>query len=189
MTEHLWLQELRDRTIRDELDRRHPDRVQLRPKDVSGLARALDVRDAMWEGTIEHAKQLPPPLLHERVDGEYSFVETFRHLLFAWDSWLTRMVLRVPNAYHEWAVAPDSLAASVVELEPVLAVRAERTARIRDYLASATDADLSTVVSPPDTTGFPQTDHPVLYCFRVVLNDEWWHHQYATRDLAALRDQ
>jgi hypothetical protein len=29
-------------------------------------------------------------------------------------------------------------------------------------------------------------DQPALYCFRVVLHEEWWHHHFATRDLAML---
>jgi hypothetical protein len=26
----------------------------------------------------------------------------------------------------------------------------------------------------------------VIDCFRVVFREEWWHHQFATRDLAAI---
>ena len=188
VTEHLWLQELRDRTIHDELDRQHPDRVQLRPKDVSGLARALDVRDAMWDGSIERAQKLPPLLLHERVGGES---RSSRRSATCCSRW-TRGSLgwcfgcRTHTRVGGRARLPRSVRrrARTRARGPCRAHR-----RIRDYLASATDADLSTVVSPPDTTGFPQTDHPVLYCFRVVLHDEWWHHQYATRDLDALRDR
>lgn len=107
MTEFVWTDELKDATIRDELDRRHPQRIKLRPTDVAGLQQASDVVEEMWAPTIERARRLPPPMLHERVNGEYSFVETLRHLLFAWDAWLPRMVLRVSNGYHDWAVPPD----------------------------------------------------------------------------------
>jgi uncharacterized damage-inducible protein DinB len=190
VTEFVWTDELKDVSVRDELDRRHPERTKLRPTDVSGLRQAFDVVEEMWARTIERARRLPPPKLHERVDGEYSFVETLRHLLFAWDAWLTRMVLRVPDAYHEWSVPPDLPADAPPDtgpdLDPVLEVRAERSARIRDYLSRATAADLTSVVSPPDPSGHPQGDHRVLYCFRVVLNEEWWHHRYAARDLAVL---
>ena len=31
---------------------------------------------------------LPPDLLHERVDDEWSFIETLRHLVFATDAWV-----------------------------------------------------------------------------------------------------
>lgn len=176
--------------VEAELDRRHPERTKLRPTDVDGLRAAFDVVEEMWAPTIGRARRLPPQKLHERVDGEYSFVETLRHLVFATDAWLTRMVLRVPNAYHEWAVPPDLPPDAPPDtgpgLDPVLEVRAGRTARLRGYLASATQDDLSATVSAPDSTGHPQGTHRVLDCFRVVLDEEWWHHQYATRDLDVL---
>ena len=99
-------------------------------------------------------------------------------------------MLRVPDAYHEWAVPPDLPPDAPPDtgpgLDSVLEVRAERMGRIRDYLSSATDADLAAVHAAPDPTGHPQGKHKVLDCFGVVLNEEWWHHQYATRDLAVL---
>lgn len=176
--------------IEAELDRRHPERTKLRPTDVDGLRTAFDVAEDMWAQTIERARRLPQAKLHERVGGEYSFVETLRHLIFATDSWLTRLVLRVPNAYHEWAVPPDlppdAPPDTGPELDDVLEIRAERLARLRDYLSTATQADLSAMVSAPDPTGHPQGTHRVLDCFGVVLREEWWHNRYATRDLAVL---
>jgi len=176
--------------IEAELDRRHPERTKLRPTDVEGLRVAFDVVDDMWKQTIERARRLPEPQLHERVGGEYSFVETLRHLIFATDSWVVRLVLRVPNAYHEWALPPDLPVDAPPDtgpgLDAVLEVRAERMARIRDYLSHATPTDLVATMSPPDPTGHPQGNHRVLDCFRIVLREEWWHNQYATRDLAIL---
>ena len=93
--------------VEAELDRRHPERTELRPTDGAGLRRGFDVVDEMWAPTLAEARRRPPDQLHQRVDGEFSFVETLRHLLFATDAWLTRMVLRVPNAYHELALPPD----------------------------------------------------------------------------------
>lgn len=176
--------------VEAELDRRHPERTRLRPGDVAGLIAAFDAVDELWAPTIERARRLPAAKVHERVGGEYSFVETLRHLLFATDAWLTRMVLRVPNAYHEWAVPPDlpldAPPDSGPSLDEVLSVRAERSTRVRAYLADATDADLAIRVAPPDPSGHPQGSHRVLDCFLVVLDEEWWHHRYATRDLAVL---
>ena len=151
------------------------------------------VVEEMWEPTIERARGLPISKIHERVNGEYSFVQTLRHLLFAWDVWITRMVLRIPNGYHPWGVPPEGAdppegggADVEVELDSVLQVRAGKFARVGTYLSSASDAALQTVVSPPDHSGWPPTNFPVIYCFRVVLHEEWWHHQFALRDLAVL---
>lgn len=202
MTEYLWTDELTDVTIRDELDRRHPERTTLRPTDVAGLRQAFDVLEELWAPTIERARRLPPSVVHGRVNGEYSFVETLRHLLFAWEAWLPPMVLGTPAGYHEWAVPPGLPpdAGKVViwsadagwkssddgapDLGPVLDVRAQHLARVRDYLSEATAEDLKAAVTPPPW--HPERERPVLYCFRVVLHDEWWHHQYAIRDLAVL---
>lgn len=178
--------------VEAELDRRHPERTKLAAVDVAGLVTAFDTVDAMWAPTIERARRLPRERLHERVAGEYSFVETLRHLLFATDAWLVRMVLREPNAYHEWAVPPDLPPDAPLDtgpgLDEVLEVRAERMTRLRSYLAGASDDDLAATVSAPDPDGHPQGSYRVLECFRVVLNEEWWHHQYATRDLATLEE-
>jgi hypothetical protein len=202
VTEFVWTDELSDATIRDELDRRHPERTKLRPTDVAGLRLAFDVLEEIWAPTIERARRLRTALLHERVNGEYSFIETFRHLLFAWDAWLPRTVLRVPDGYHRWAVPPElptdagrsvtwsagvgwsSSTDTGPDLDPVLDLRAERFGHVRNYLSGATDEDLKTLVTPPPW--HPLRERPVLYCFRVVLHDEWWHHRYAIRDLAAL---
>ena len=200
MTESMWRDELTDATIRDELDSRHPERIKLRPTDVAGLHQAFDVLEEMWTPTIERARRFPPTKLHDRVNGEYSFIETFRHLLFAWDAWL-RGVLRVPGGYHELAVPPE-LPADVgravmwkmgagwssssdpgPDLDPVLDVRAERWARVRDYLSDARPEDLKSPGTPPPW--HPQ-ECSVLYCFRVLIHEEWWHHQFAIRDIAVL---
>ena len=186
MTEPEWRRERTDRDLRDSIDEQHPERTSLRPETIDGIRHALDVVDGLWTPTIERARRLPAHALHERVDGEWSFVETLRHLVFAWDAWLTRMVLRIPDAYDPVAVAPEAMPDDRVELDPVLDVRADRRARVRAHLDGMADADLATVVGPPDATGHPQAEHPVRWCFHVVLAEEWWHHRYATRDLPGL---
>lgn len=176
--------------VEAELDRLHPERVELRPDDVAGLRRAFAVVEAMWAPTIERARRLDPALLHQRVDGEYSFVETIRHLVFATDSWLTRMVLQIPNGHHPWGMPPDMTPDAPpdtgIDLDEVLALRAQRTAKVIAWVDQATEDDLVAVVAAPDSTAHPQGSRRVLDCFRVVFGEEWWHHRYATRDLATL---
>ena len=201
MTDFLWTDERKDPAVRDELDRRHPERTKLRPTDVAGLHEAFDVLESIWAPTIERARLLPPARLDERVNSEYSFVETFRHLLFAWHAWLARSVLHVPADFPEWALPPDlpadapspvkwapgigwTATDAAPDLDAVLGVRADRFARLRDYLSTATDADLTALVDGP--LWDPDNKVARLYGLRVVLNDEWWHSQYASRDLAVL---
>jgi len=63
-----------------------PDRSKMRPADPAGFGEAWDILERLWDRTVERARRLPADLLHESVDGEWSFTETLRHLVFATDS-------------------------------------------------------------------------------------------------------
>ena len=75
----------------------------------------------------------PEAKLHESVDGEWSFVQTLRHLVFAMDKWFTSPILGrafdpigLPNSGSvdfPWPGLDDELSPSVTE---ALAVRADR---------------------------------------------------------------
>ena len=43
-----------------ELDRRHPDRVKMRPTDPAGFREAWDIVEELWDETVERARRLPP---------------------------------------------------------------------------------------------------------------------------------
>ena len=82
--------------VEAELDRRYPDRSAMRPTDADGFRTAWDVVERLWAQTVDRARPLDPKLLHESVDGEWSFIETLRHLAFATDAWIRRAVLGDP---------------------------------------------------------------------------------------------
>ncbi|MFZ2048368.1 MAG: DinB family protein, partial [Trebonia sp.] len=87
--------------VEGELDRRHPERVQLREKRTAEDYRAMwDRIERLWAETVARAGRLPEPALHRRVDDEWSFVETLRHLVFATDRWAGYMILDKPVPYH-----------------------------------------------------------------------------------------
>src|SRR5215218_3286976 len=97
--------------IEAELDRRYPERPKMRPTDPAGFREAWDVVERLWEQTLARARRLDPQLLHESVDGEWSFIETLRHLVFATESWVHRVVLGDPAPWHPlslpWDEMPD----------------------------------------------------------------------------------
>ena len=68
--------------------------------------------ERLWAGTVERARRLPAGALHESVDGEWSFVETLRHLAFATECWLHRAILGDPRPWHPlslpWDQMPDT---------------------------------------------------------------------------------
>ncbi|MCX5059356.1 MULTISPECIES: pentapeptide repeat-containing protein [unclassified Streptomyces] len=72
--------------VEAELDRRHPDRPKFRPATAEGFREAWDLNERLWAATVDRARKLAPELLHASVDGEWSFIQTLRHLAFAGES-------------------------------------------------------------------------------------------------------
>ena len=167
----------------------------LRATDPDGLAQGWGAIEGIWAATVERAARLPAPMLDERVDGDWSFIETLRHLIMATDSWLLRMVGQVARPYHPWGLAGSFLAdpaalglevAARPALDEVLEVRRGRMDEVRSTIAAATPEELARVCPPPDASGHPASPHTVLECLHVVLNEEWEHARYANRDLGVL---
>lgn len=184
-----------------ELDRRDPDRaLVLRPDGADGFRRAWDVLERRWAPTYERARELDPGLLHERVDGEWSFTQTLRHLLFATDAWVGRALLGDPEPWHPLDLPFEQLQPvegiprdddARLSLDEVLALRRERWATVRRVLDDLTDERLAEttepVATPEGRPGWPPPrGFPVRQCLSIVLEEEWEHRQYAERDLDAL---
>jgi uncharacterized protein YjbI with pentapeptide repeats len=181
--------------VEAELDRRTPERALMRPTDLAGFREAFEVVDRLWAGTVERARALPPERLHEQVGGEWSFIETLRHLGFAHACWVGGAVLADPSPWHPldlpWDEAP---AVDGVpwdrdvrpSLDEVLALRAERRATVAAVLADLDDAGLQRPVASATPFMADAQDLTVAQCLRVVLNEEWEHRLYAERDLALL---
>jgi len=83
--------------VQTELERRHPELGYLDSKDVPGLQRAWAKVQEIAAATLDTARRLPPAVLDEAVDGEDSYLQTLRHLVFATDRWVTGPVLGVLN--------------------------------------------------------------------------------------------
>ncbi|MGF1663084.1 MAG: DinB family protein [Kineosporiaceae bacterium] len=181
--------------VEAELDRRMPDRTRMRPEDAAGFREAWTILERLWEGTVDRARALPADALHTGVGGEWSFVQTLRHLNFASAAWVGRMILGDPSPWHPldlpWDEAPgwDGIPwdrDARPSLDEVLAVRRPRQAMVRGVLGSLTDDRLAATVSRPEP-GWPRDEaFAVRECLRIVLNEEWEHRRYAERDLAAL---
>src|SRR3954466_10938067 len=85
--------------------REKEERAKLVAADPAGLAEAWAMIEALWSSTTAGARELPEPSLHEQVAGEWSFVQTQRHLVLATDCWLRRMVKGITHPYHPWGMA------------------------------------------------------------------------------------
>jgi hypothetical protein len=182
--------------IEAELDRRYPERRALRPTDAAGYRDAWTVIERLWAATVERARRLDPVMLHERVDDEWSFIETLRHLVFATDCWVRRVLLGEPAPWDAldlpWDEMPDTPGVprdrtARPSLDEVLALRADRMASVRDYVDGLTDDRLASETEPVDAPGWPPPLSFVVHdVLDNVLNEEWWHRHFAERDLAIL---
>ena len=182
--------------IAAELDRRDPDRARMRPTDPAGFRSAWDIIERLWDGTIERARGLGPERLHQSVDGEWSFVETLRHLVFATDAWVRRGILGDPAPWDPldlpWDEMPDTPGVPRDRqvrptLDEVLALRRDRMATVREVIDGLTEQSLAAHTEPVEGPGWPPAkSFPVRECLLVVLNEEWHHRQFAERDLDAL---
>ncbi|HLM28505.1 MAG TPA: DinB family protein [Acidimicrobiales bacterium] len=184
--------------VEAELDRRHPQRVQLRQMQTADDHRAMwDTIERLWSETVARVRRLPEPARHERVDDEWSFVETLRHLVFATDAWASRTVLDQPMPYHRLGYThssypPADAVAIGIELgarpsfDEVMEVRTDRVAVVRHIVDDLTDDDLERLCARSPAPGYPEEPRTVGRCLRVVMKEECEHHRYAVRDLAVV---
>lgn len=184
--------------VEGELDRRHPERVQLREMRTADDYRAMWGRiERLWAETLARAERLPEPALHQRVDGEWSFVETLRHLVLATDKWAGYMILDKPMPYHPIGLpqpgfTPADAAALGIDLDArpslaeVLEVRDTRVAMVSSIVGGLTDDDLDLECPRLPGPGYPEETYTLGRCLRVILTEECEHRRYAVRDLAVL---
>ena len=93
--------------IEAELDPRDPNRPKMRPPTRPGSARRGTSSSGCGPATVERARKLPPDQLHVSVDGEWSFIETLRHLVFATESWVHRAILGDPAPWDPLSLPWD----------------------------------------------------------------------------------
>lgn len=175
----------------NERDPWYPLRAMIRPDTPTGMREAWQALGDAWAAQLALADSLPPEAVHESVAGEWSLVQTLRHLVFAMDKWFTVPVLG--GTFHPWGM-PNSgsvdygfpgldLTAQPTYAE-VLALRGERSAAFAARLETLGQDELTTEVDVMEN-GTVTLDE----CVYTVLEEEFWHLRYASRDLAVLRDR
>lgn len=165
-----------------------PLRGMLRPDDVAGMRAAWAQVESDWASTIERANRLTDAQRRESVNGEWSFVQTLRHLLMAMDKWFT--VPLAGGTFHPFGLPntgsidepfPGLDLSSDPSYEEVLAARAERSRVLASYLDTLSDDDLDREVEIIENGVVPLRE-----CFYTVFEEEFEHRRYALRDLATL---
>ena len=176
-----------------ELDRRFPGRSLRRAESPEALREAWAALERAWDAALARAAAMPTGSVEVSVGGEWSFAQTLRHLVMATDTWLRKAVLDVDDPYHpigqpnaEYAMDGGDLAVfwmTEPSYDEVLEARAERVAMVRDFLAAVTGAQLEEERRNPWAPQHPET---VRSCLHTILEEEWEHLRYATRDLDTL---
>ncbi len=183
--------------VEAELDRRYPVRLLIRSDDPTDLRQAHQRLQADWRATVQRLGETPEGSEHQRVGGEWSAVQTLRHLVFVHDSWFRRCCLGSARPFTAIGRAsqfvPDQAEQGLDQaadpaLDEVLAVRNEQAVELEHSLATVTGAELSAAAPVPAEAGWPPYAHgkSVLQCLHVVLNEEWEHHGFCVRDLGLL---
>jgi hypothetical protein len=179
--------------VEAELNRRFPGRADRRAGDPDGLRAAWAMLERTWAATLERVAAMPADTVDVSVDGEWSFVQTLRHLILATDMWLGRAILEIEQPFHpigqlDAGTEDDGFDMSIFttvtpSYAQVLEVRAGRVAMVRDFLATVTSDDLAATRRNPHAAEYPET---TLSCLHTILEEEWEHHRYAVRDLDAI---
>jgi DinB superfamily/Pentapeptide repeats (8 copies) len=179
--------------VEAELTRREPARALRGASDPAGLRAAWTALEHSWAATYDRVANLPAGTVDLSVEEEWSFTQTLRHMVFVTDGWLGA-ILGVDRPFHPWGLPFTDLPEFVdrpadigVDLNAtpsyaeVLDLRADRVARVREFLADVSPQRLTEECEGPIWQGGRGLS--VLRCLRVILNEECEHHRFAERDL------
>jgi hypothetical protein len=183
--------------VEAELDRRYPVRLLIRSADPADLRQGFRQLRTDWAATVERLRGMPAGSEHERVGGEWSAVETLRHLVMVHDSWFRRCCLGSTEPFSAIGLAPEYVPnqeeqgldrSATPGLDEVLAVRDVQGAELDRWLSTVTAGQLSAPAPVPEGQGWPPyaRGKSVLECVHVVLDEEWAHHGFCVRDLDLL---
>jgi hypothetical protein len=163
-------------------------RSTLHPTEPGRMREGWQAFLVAWEGVIERAEALPDRRRHASVDGEWSFVQTVRHVVFATDKWFTVPVLAgrfhplgLPNTGSLDFGWPGVEADAEPTFDEAVAAWRDRGEQLRGYLEDVSlDAlDVEVEVLENGVTA-------VHDCIGVVFEEHFQHLRYALRDLDRL---
>src|SRR5437870_4551274 len=72
-----------------------------------GAIRGCGRAQGLWAATKQRSGGLDESVLRERVDGEWSFLETVRHLVFVTDMWISGNLLGRTGQFHPFGLPPS----------------------------------------------------------------------------------
>jgi hypothetical protein len=176
--------------IAAELDRRYPELILFRSNDPADLSRGWQILRDQWRATLDRIGQLPLDRQRQRVNDEWSAIETLRHLIFVADDWFGRTVRGESAPYWPCGLVPSFLTrAEEIGINPdtdeVTARLEERLAQLDLQFENLTTAELGRICRPSYSAG--GTDPvTVQSCLQTILDEFAAHRRYTERDVDAL---
>lgn len=180
--------------IAAELERRHPELVLFRSDVPADLARGWEIVRGQWLATFERIGRLSSDRQRQRVDDEWSALETLRHLVFVADDWFGRTVCGESAPYWPAGLLPSFLPhperlgidpVADPDLDQVMEQLNRRMAQLDTAFSALTAAELTRECRPSFSAG-PAQPVTVKTCLQAVLDEFAAHRRYAERDLATL---
>jgi hypothetical protein len=167
----------------------YPLRAMLRPDNPADMRATWSALEQVWTETNDRARQLTESQVHESVNGEFSFVDTLRHLVFAMDKWFTVPILG-ETTFHPFGLTNSGSAgldwpgldrSASPSLDESVAAREQLANAFRQFLETLTADDLDREVEVLENGIVP-----IKECVFTVFEEEFHHNRYATRDLAVI---
>jgi hypothetical protein len=160
-------------------------RSQVRPTDPDSMRRGWQAFRTAWGNAILRAQGLAETQRHASVGGEWSFVQTIRHLVFATDKWFTVPILGgtfhplgLPNSGSAGFPWPGLDVLAAPTFEDAVAAWHDRSDHLRDHLNTIEPPTLDVEVAVLENGASAVHD-----CIGVVFEEHFQHLRYATRDL------
>lgn len=83
-----------------------PPPIQRAPADVDAARRAVGEASSLLESTIARASTFTEAQREQRVNDEWSTVESLRHIVFVIDVWLGRTINGEQDPFHAIGIPP-----------------------------------------------------------------------------------
>jgi len=185
--------------VESELDRRHPVRVLIRSDEPTDLRVAWRELRGAWDDTVERIRRTPG-IEHRTVNGEWSALQTMRHLVFVHDSWFRRCCLGSAQLFTPMGIGPEvepyrgahGLDVSLAPgLDEVVSIRESQAAELEAWLDEVTAEQLAAPAPVPADDVWPPyaRGRSVRRCLGTVLNETFEHHGFCVRDLDLIEAQ
>jgi DinB superfamily len=146
---------------------------------------------ARLEATLDRAASFTEDQRHQRVDDEWSTVESLRHLVLVIDLWLSRAILGVPDPFDPMALPPTFMPPTLfpgTSIDPAAAPTYDEVCDVLNGRIGALCAYVDTLTDDELVRAVDAHVGTVGGALAVVFNELSAHDRFINRDLDALAD-